>query len=462
MDRQADRGGTAQDGQTGSRLDRVLYVGFLAALMALALVAGAVLTAADVFPGTQIARAYQGARALYDKMTAYQDVYASDLWHPARWPDKGVTVHLPAHAQEGVTLYTSGHDAAAFLVSMDGTVLHEWRRPFSTVWNDGAAVKEPQPDPYVYFRKAVVYPNGDLLAVYEGVGDTPYGYGVVKLDRDSEVIWSYLGHAHHDIDVGPDGRIYALTHDFTDRPLDGYGNIASPRLDDFLVVLSPEGEEIRKIPLIETVAASPYRHLLHTVSWYAVGDPLHANTVDVITEETAARFPFGEPGQILLSFRELGAIGVLDPDSGDLVWAARGPWIGQHDPDILPNGHILLFDNYGHFDTPEGGSRVIEFDPRTMEIVWQYAGTADRPLNSQIRASQQRLGNGNTLITESSGGRIVEVTPEGEIAWEFVNPVRGGPQGDRIPIICWAQRFDPNTLDPDLIAPDASAAEARP
>jgi len=461
MDRQQDRGGTARDGQTGSRLDKVLYAGFLAALMALALVAGAVLTAADVFAGTQIARAYQGATALYDTMTAYQDVYASDLWHPARWPDKGVTAHLPARAQEGVTLYTSGHDAAAFLVSMDGTVLHEWRRPFSTVWDDGAAVKEPQPDPYVYFRKAVVYPNGDLLAVYEGVGDTPYGYGVVKLDRNSEVIWSYLDHAHHDIDIGPDGRIYALTHDFTDRPLDGYGNIASPRLDDFLVVLSPEGEEIRKIPLIDAVAASPYRHLLHTVSWYAVGDPLHANTVDVITEETAARFPFGKPGQILLSFRELGAIGVLDPDSGELVWAARGPWIGQHDPDILPNGHILLFDNYGHFDTPEGGSRVIEFDPRTMEIVWQYAGTADRPLNSQIRASQQRLGNGNTLITESSGGRIVEVTPEGEIAWEFVNPVRGGPQGDRIPIICWAQRLDPNTLDPDLLVPDTPATEAR-
>ena len=274
--------------------------------------AGAVLSAAGVFPGPEIARAYQGGKALYDKATGYQNVYASDLWHPARFPDRGVTVYDPARAQDGVTLYTSGHEAAAYLIGMDGEVLHEWRRPFSTVWDASAAVRRPQPDSHVYFRKAMVYPNGDLLVVYEGVGDTPYGYGVVKLDRNSEVIWSYPRSAHHDVDIGPDGRIYALTQELVDQPLDGFDHLATPRLDDFLVVLSPEGEELRKIPLIHVVAASEYRHLLHTVSAYAVADPLHTNTVDVITEEAAANFAFGEAGQILLSFRELGAIGVLD------------------------------------------------------------------------------------------------------------------------------------------------------
>ncbi|WP_119461515.1 arylsulfotransferase family protein [Rhodospirillaceae bacterium SYSU D60014] len=453
MDQQDRREGSDEASGQSSRLDKALFVAFIAALMLIALMAGAIVTAADIFPGTQIARAYQGAKAYYEKLTAYQDVYASDLWQPVRGPDQGVTTYRPSQAQDGVTLYSSGHDAAAFLVSMEGEVLHEWRRPFSTVWNENAAVKNPQPDSYVYFRKATVYPNGDLLAVYEGAGDTPYGYGVVKLNRDSEVIWSYLSHTHHDIDIGPDGRIYLLTHEFVQEPLDGYGNLASPRLDDFLVVLSPEGEELEKIPLIQRVSKSPYRHLLHTVSSYAVADPLHANGVDVITEEAAANFPFGKPGQVLLSFRELGAIGVLDLDSEELVWAARGPWIGQHDPDILANGDILLFDNYGHFRLPERQSRVIEFDPRTMEIVWQYAGTADRPLDSAIRASQERLANGNTLITESNGGRILEVTPEGEIVWEFVNPVRGGADDAKRPIICWAQRLDPASLDPALLTP---------
>jgi Arylsulfotransferase (ASST) len=428
-------------------LDKIFHTVSLASLMLIVLVSGGVLTTADVFPGPQIARAYQGGKALYDKLTGYQDVYATDLWNLARNGEKGVSVHHPLRVQNGLTLYTSGHEAAAYLIGMDGEVLHEWRRPFSTVWNEKAAVKRPQPDSHIYFRKAVVYPNGDLVAVYEGVGDTPYGYGLVKLDRNSQVRWSYLEHAHHDVDVGPDGRIYVLTHGFEDQPLEGFGRLASPRLDDFLVILSPDGEELAKISLIHAVAASEYRHLLYGVAAYALADPLHTNTVDVITERAAAKFAFGKEGQVLLSFRELGAIGVLDPERATLVWLTRGPWLGQHDPDILPNGNVLLFDNYGHFERPEGRSRVIEFDPKSLEIVWQYAGTPARPLESLIRSSQQRLANGNTLITESSGGRILEVTRSGEIVWQFVNPIRGGERNDRLPIICWAQRLDPNDLN---------------
>ena len=444
-----------------ARRDRLLHGAFVAALMLIVMVAGALLTAANIFPGPQVARAYQGGKALYNKLTAYDNVYASDLWNPARSPERGVTVHDPWRAQAGATLYTSGHEAAAYLIGMDGEVLHEWRRPYSTVWSPGAEVKRPQPDSHVYFRKAMVYPNGDLLAIYEGVGDTPYGYGLVKLDRDSEVLWSYLGHAHHDLDIGPDGRIYVLTHEFVDEPLEGFDNLASPRIDDFLVILSPDGEELRKISLIHPIAASEYRHLLHSVSSYAVADPLHTNTVDLITEEAAEDFAFGEAGQVLLSFRELGAIGVLDLEREELAFALRGYWMGQHDPDILPNGNLLVFDNVGYFERPEGRSRVIEFDPATMAIVWQYAGTAEQPLESKIRADQQRLPNGNTLITESNGGRIVEVTREGAIAWQFVNPVRGGDEEERIPIICWAQRLGPDELDTAFLTIGEPAPEQR-
>jgi hypothetical protein len=41
--------------------------------------------------------------------------------------------------------------------------------------------------------------------------------------------------------------------------------------------------------------------------------------------------------------------------------------------------------------------------------------------------SAQRLPNGNTLITESAFGRVFEVTKEGEIVWDYVNPYFGKP-----------------------------------
>jgi hypothetical protein len=448
-----------------SRLESLMQFGFVGALVLLSFVAGAVLTAGEIFPGPQISRAYQGGQALYGKLTKYRDFRSTDLWFPQARSESGVTAYDPAKAQDGVTLYTSGGSAAAFLVDMDGNVLHEWRRPFSTVWRAGTGgVSKPQPDSHVFFHKAVLQPNGDLLAIYEGVGDTPYGYGLVKLDRNSEVIWTYFGRAHHDMGVGPDGKIYVLTHGIVDGPLDGFEHLRSPRIEDYLVVLSPDGEELKKVALVPAVARSAYRHLLHTLGGYGLGDPLHANGVDFITPEAAANFAFGEAGQALLSFREPGAIAVLDLESEEIVWAARGVWIAQHDPDILPNGNILLFDNHGNFARPEGRSRVIEFNPRSMEIVWSYSGTSERPLDSTIRSSQQRLANGNTLITESNGGRLLEVTPEGEIAWEYLNPLRAGEGGEMIAAICWARRLDRASIDPALLArprqPGLSAPES--
>ena len=112
---------------------------------------------------------------------------------------------------------------------------------------------------------------------------------------------------------------------------------------------------------------------------------------------------------------------------------------------------MLLFDNYGHYG--EGGiSRVIEFDPQTGGIGWQYTGSAQRPFYSGVRSAQERLANGNTLITESEGGRLFEVTPEGEIVWEYINPARGGDAGEFVAVVSWGQRIDPATLDPEFIA----------
>jgi hypothetical protein len=164
----------------------------------------------------------------------------------------------------------------------------------------------------------------------------------------------------------------------------------------------------------------------------------------------------GQPGrQVLVSMRELGTIGLLDLDKEVFTWAARGPWIGQHDPDLLPNGNMLLFDNVGDFGD-RGDSRVIEFDPKTFEIVWSYAGSADRPFHSILRSDQERLANGNTLITESDGGRLLEVTPGGEIVWEYVNSIRGGDGDEFIPIVAWGQRIDPGRLAPEFLAAPSS------
>ncbi len=420
----------------------------------LAFVAGGLATLdGTTYAGRLLEDAYRAGRALHARWTGYDEPFQFDLWRVARTEARGVTVHEPGKAHQGLTLYTSGHDQRAFLVDMAGSVVHEWALPYSAVWDRSAAVRRPQPDTHVYIEKAVLYPNGDLLAVYVAVGDTPWGYGLVKMDKDSRVLWKYLGHAHHDVDVGRDGNIHLLTQEIGKDDVPQLPAVRPPRIDDHVVVLSPEGRELAKVRLLDAFVRSRHAHLLDTVPWYAVkgsGDYLHTNAIDALDGTAAARLPQATAGRVLLSFREISTIAILDVGKGEIVWAALGPWLRQHDPDLLPNGNVLLFDNQGN-PGPGGITRVIEFDPATQQIVWSYAGSEGRPFESAVRASQERLPNGNTLITEADGGRLFEVTPEGEVVWEYVNPVRGGEHGELIPIVAWAQRIDPASLSTEFM-----------
>jgi hypothetical protein len=422
----------------------VLCIGFLG------FIAGGYVMFANAFPHKHLANAYNGGAALFAKKTQYSNPYPPELWQPERTAARGVTVHDPARAEAGYTLYTSGHAQTALLISMDGDVLHQWQLPFSAVWDETADVKDPRPDHLIYYRKAFLYPNGDLLAIYEAAGDTPWGYGLVKMDKDSNVIWKYLQRVHHDLDVVSTGEIYVLTHEISHRMIRRWRHLQTPRVDDFVVVLSPEGEERRKVSVIDAFVASPYAPMVNTVAWYSKDDFTHTNSIDVLDEQAAQGLSGVAGHQVLLSMRELGAIGLLDLDREVFTWALRGPWLGQHDPDLLPDGNMLLFDNFGYFG--DGGrSRVIEFDPKTYEIVWNYTGDADRRFHSAVRSAQERLPNGNTLITESDGGRLFEVAPDGTIVWEYVNPVRGGDDG-LVPVVSWGQRIDPASLDPGFLA----------
>jgi hypothetical protein len=110
---------------------------------------------------------------------------------------------------------------------------------------------------------------------------------------------------------------------------------------------------------------------------------------------------------------------------------------GQHDAHIIPEGlpgagNVLIYDNQGTAGFPPvylelfQGSRVIEVDPMTKEIVWQYDGLASGSqfwtFMSFHMSSARRLPNGNTLICEGDYGRLFQVTAAGEIVWEYVNP----------------------------------------
>jgi hypothetical protein len=428
------------------------FVAFLLGLCFLSFITGATLVGLKKFPYRAIQNACRGGKAAYEIVSGARSDRATQVWSLSRYRRRGVVRFDTAKACPGFTLYTSAHAQQAYLVAMDGRVVHRWELPFSKVWDRSAEVKKPPNDRFIYWRKAAMMPNGDLLAIYVEAGMTPWGLALVKMDRNSRPLWKYLKRAHHDFFTGTDGHVFTLTHRIVNRTLDDIPAVSPPFLEDFAVELSPGGKELKSISVYEAMRCSAFKRHLIMAPYSEKGDYLHTNTLKVADSAAALKFPFVKPGNLLLSMRDISFIGLLDTASKRFVWGTTGPWREQHDPDLLDNGHILLFDNLGRCGSPGGMSRVIEFDPLDGRIVWCYEGSEKDVFCSEVRSCQQRLPNGNTLITESGPGRLLEVTPQKEVAWEYINPAMKNNNSGLIPAACWASRIGRDEIDPDFLA----------
>jgi outer membrane protein assembly factor BamB len=246
----------------------------------------------------------------------------------------------------------------------------------------------------------------------------------VKVDARSRLVWANPIAAHHDMAVLDDGRVYVLTRKAHMVPR-VYPD--APVLEDFVTLLDSAGEELRSFSLLEALERSPYRAQLDDRP-KKKGDIFHTNSLEVLEGRLEALGPHWKRGNLLLSSRKLDAVWIVDPESESLVWSLRGDFKGQHDPTILANGHLLLFDNQGR----PGASSVQELDPATGELVWEYRGSNEHPFYTRFLGTASRLSNGNTLVTESENGRAFEVTTSGKRVWEFYTPHRAGTQNEFI------------------------------
>ncbi|NJO34800.1 MAG: hypothetical protein HC869_18465 [Rhodospirillales bacterium] len=206
----------------------------VAGLAFLAFVSGAAIMHFGVFPMDPLRRAFSGGAAVYEGMTQYNDRTQTDFWADARTTQRGVTRYDPARAENGLTLYSSAHEQSAYLMDMQGKVVHRWHLNFSALWDDSAAVKQPRGDDFIHIEKAEVLPNGDLIALYTAIGDTPWGYGIARLNARSQVIWKYLGHAHHDFAVDDAGNVHVLSQQVVETDLPASPSCQAA-IDEFLV-----------------------------------------------------------------------------------------------------------------------------------------------------------------------------------------------------------------------------------
>jgi hypothetical protein len=312
-----------------------------------------------------------------------------------------------ARAFPGASLYSSTTHASAQLLALDGRVLRRWRDP------------APRAKGWDHVELG---PDGALYVID--------GNGVVqKWSADGRELWRADIGAHHDLAVTDDGRVRVLVQ--ARREL-ASATPPLPIVDNAIATLGPDGALRDRLWLGDVLGPLiPEERLARVAEQQRerpdpkdqdpkLLDVFHANSLAILPRDLPG---VGERGDALVSVRGLDLLAVLDLDPLRLVWSWGPDELElQHDASILDNGHFMVFDNGWR----RRWSRVIELDPVRREIVWEYGRAPEQRFFSAKRGGSQKLPNGNVLITDSESARAFEVTPEGDVVWEFLNPERQG------------------------------------
>ena len=359
--------------------------------------------------------------------------------------EAGVTVHDVERAWPGYNLYCSGVKPEAYLMDMSGEIVHTWTYPEISPWR---------------WRAVEMLDNGDLLVINKLIA-------LIKLDWHSNLVWSKPLQVHHDVTIAEDGTLYvaaaattlyrgvAVKFDVILR-LDSLGEETDrwwsyEHLDDIKTAFDETSFLDGILDSLEEDgggAATGGQARNDPASGKSKGriyDYFHLNTVNLLPPtalvDMDSRF---SPGNLLVCFRNINQVAVIDRSTMKILWAwGEGELEWPHYPVMLEDGNILIYDN----GVIREFSRIIEVNPLTGEIEWDYMADPPGSFYSATRGAAQRLPNGNTLICHSTDGRVFEVTAGGETVWEWLNPAT--EDGHRVQVVRM-YRVPAETVEPLL------------
>ncbi|MFZ0451223.1 MAG: aryl-sulfate sulfotransferase [Desulfatiglandaceae bacterium] len=404
------------------------------------------------------------------------------MTYPSVYPT-GATVYDPDKCFNGFTIFQA-KEVGALLIDMNGSEVKLWKGLHgfpNKILPGGHVLGHTGERPNAYGMQDQV----DLVQV-DFDGNIVWKFNQWEFIEDPGESPQWMARQHHDYqrEGNPVGYYVPGMDPCVDRGntlILCHKNVANPAisdkplLDDVIIEVTWEGDIIwewlcskhfEEFDFNEEARNILSRNPNMVPSGGGLGDWMHINAFSTLGpnkwyDNGDNRF---YPDNIIWDSRESNIIAIIDKKTGNIAWKI-GPdystnkalkklgWIiGQHHAHMIPRGlpgegNILVYDNGGWagYGAPNPGaptgiknalrdySRVLEFDPTTLEIVWQHtpkeAGflhpTDSNRYYSPFISSAQRMPNGNTLITEGSGGRIIEVTADHQLVWEYISPYWG-------------------------------------
>lgn len=319
------------------------------------------------------------------------------------------------------------------LIDIDGKVVHQWEvRPTQIFPSrfDHPLLGLLDMNEWHEPKNSYLFPNGDVLVVIDEIG-------TARLDACGRTKWRIEANHHHSLTRAENGTFWVSGRAPERRP-HPFSSAEAVR-HDLLIHLSEDGEVLKEVKVFEILKNN--KALLERFFQFHQPQDTHLNDVEALSSSMEQDYPLFEGGDLLVSLKHLNLVFVVDPATLKVKWWTGEPFIQQHDPDFVGDGWIGVFDNYEDGTdrgTRLGGSRVVAFQPHSdSTAIWFRSSNTNR-LYTHNRGNWQLLENGNLLMTESTAGRVVEVTPDGQLVWEWIQQSYDEAS---VPIVSRAARY---------------------
>jgi hypothetical protein len=346
-----------------------------------------------------------GATAVSDRVAFTTGPLPDDL------PSHTVTVHDPDRAHEGLVVWSTNTVA-------DGDVVYVGVAP------DGEILWTHLGGPWGGQQNYA----GDLIPVADGRLMLYVPTGVRIIEPWGETVAEVEGSFHHHADPLPNGNYLFLERRLETHVVAALGGNAELEVDGVLEV-DPTGATVHEWWASDHLDVQRFPSMLSMTEEMGAYDWTHGN---------AAVFdPVRQ--QVLLSLRHQHWVVGIDWPSGNVAWrlgpegdftltnGGAADWFyAQHQPEVQPDGTLLLFDNGNERPVAGSYSRGVHlaFDPLagTAEVLWSHR---IEPMSPAL-GDADRLDNGNVLIVagavrDPGTPKIVEATGDAasEVVWEL-------------------------------------------
>ncbi len=336
--------------------------------------------------------------------------------------DKGFTFNTPNSAgYKGEYLLLSRYDAGrersiVELVDLAANrIIHTWLPDFEAInarsqiqSNLVDLARDRTPSRYRIMHPLLL-PDGDI--VFQDASP------LVRTGPCGEIRWTVDGVFHHSNEFHSGGGFWVeafLEPQTIER-------VSKTFKEDAIVHVSKDGKILYQKSVPELLIENGLARHVFGQDFYS-DDPIHMNDL----QEAVFDSKYWQKGDLFLSLRNISAIVQYRPSTNKVIWIKQGPWVNQHDVDILDESRIAVFNNnrfnYQFKDDVNGVNSVMIYDFATDTVTSPYQAGMNRHEVRTISEGRSELyPNGDVFVEESNYGRLLRLSPDGDIVWQYVN-----------------------------------------